>query len=1095
MKKQIWILLSFLTVVSVIFTWKYWEVFPIVNLSITMDKKEAIHEAQAFVHANQFDIRDYDVVTQFKEESMLQAFVELEGGGKQVFLDMIKNDYYQPYQWSVRFYKHGKISEYFVNFTPNGKLYEFSIKIPETEKGSALSKDKALEVVLRGLEQFAVDLSLYDLVEHNTVMQPSGRVDHKFVYERKDISLEKGRYRLELKVYGDIFAGLERKIKIPDEFTRRYQQMFADNKLLANVARNAAILIYVFIFLLMLALFFFQDLRFLQLKKHAYLGSAFWFIMFLTMINKWPFLWNFYSTEYSPLLFTCNQLATMIIISLLFSAFVYLLMILVDAADRYIFGWHIQFLKSWSTDAASSVQLFEMTVLGYMGAAIFLGYEVLYNLWTLKMGWWSPLGRLVDPNILSNYIPFLSPIGFAFQAGFWEEFACRGLPLAGIAFLTRNSKHEKRWFLLFFVLQAVIFGALHANYPQQPFYNRLIELMIPSFVFAVIYYVFGILPGIIMHFVYDAFLMCIPIWVSGLFIQKVLALLCMGIPLFVVVFAWYRNKMKLKQAPSSLYNHAQHYQDPLTDEVFVKRSVGYKLERKYVVLLIAIALMSVICSYLYLPHNFSNSRSKISGQQALKIAKHVVEQYGFTSDPAYISSVNFIRNNQTSENKFIWQTYGKTSYENLEQDYIPAHGWEILWKNFTGILEERAEMFGVTVSVDGEILKIVHSIPEFRHGADLDAKDAQKIALDFIKQVYGFEKDRLELVSCESKKHEHRRDYIVTYKDLKRYDFKPDLGQARIIVSLAGDKLQEIKRVIYVPEKWSRQENGRVMQDAILNTILYAIVLIFIIFAAYFSIQRFRLSIKFLIPIFALTACYVLFRSLNLLNAWDQILMTLSTAEPWVNQIVSLVSSYFIYYLAIGFVIITLLSLLIQNGARAICKTYLPWIIGLIFIGAAVQCLKFWFMNISVHMIPLDYESDYINYKIPAFGMLIAYFLYKVLLGSLELMSFSIIAQRLTTIYQALFFMLIGIVTSDLAMLSNISVWIASGICMGLVLYLLHRLIISHDLESVFLITFGASFVKLLPTVLFLAYPGILVQVGVSGVIFFIFIMYLYRKS
>lgn len=74
-------------------------------------------------------------------------------------------------------------------------------------------------------------------------------------------------------------------------------------------------------------------------------------------------------------------------------------------------------------------------------------------------------------------------------------------------------------------------------------------------------------------------------------------------------------------------------------------------------------------------------------------------------------------------------------------------------------------------------------------------------------------------------------------------------------------------------------------------------------------------------------------RSLNFLNAWNQILMTLSTAEPWMNQIVSMSSSYFVYYLAVGFSLITALSLLIKKGARSSCKVYWPWLLSLIGIG------------------------------------------------------------------------------------------------------------------------------------------------------------------
>ncbi|NIP59441.1 MAG: hypothetical protein GWM92_14035, partial [Gemmatimonadetes bacterium] len=59
----------------------------------------------------------------------------------------------------------------------------------------------------------------------------------------------------------------------------------------------------------------------------------------------------------------------------------------------------------------------------------------------------------------------------------------RAVPLAGAALLGERFGRRRLWIGSALVLQAVIFAAAHANYPQQPAYARLVELLIPSLVF------------------------------------------------------------------------------------------------------------------------------------------------------------------------------------------------------------------------------------------------------------------------------------------------------------------------------------------------------------------------------------------------------------------------------------------------------------------------------------------------------------------------------------------------------------------------------------------------------------------------------------
>ena len=83
----------------------------------------------------------------------------------------------------------------------------------------------------------------------------------------------------------------------------------------------------------------------------------------------------------------------------------------------------------------------------------------------------------------------------ALSAGVIEECLFRAIPLAGSTLLYRRFVVQSAtrpdppwwWAAATQVLQAVIFGAAHANYPAQPSYARLCELILPSFLFGHLY--------------------------------------------------------------------------------------------------------------------------------------------------------------------------------------------------------------------------------------------------------------------------------------------------------------------------------------------------------------------------------------------------------------------------------------------------------------------------------------------------------------------------------------------------------------------------------------------------------------------------------
>ena len=133
-------------------------------------------------------------------------------------------------------------------------------------------------------------------------------------------------------------------------------------------------------------------------------------------------------------------------------------------------------------------------------SALVAAFYYATNRW---LGWWQPSEVLTDPNILGSAIPALTPIAISLQAGFMEECVFRAIPLSLGALIGARYGHRTRASRIAVLVQALVFGGAHANYPGFPAYSRPVELILPSIVWALIYLRFGLLPTILLHATFD----------------------------------------------------------------------------------------------------------------------------------------------------------------------------------------------------------------------------------------------------------------------------------------------------------------------------------------------------------------------------------------------------------------------------------------------------------------------------------------------------------------------------------------------------------------------------------------------------------------
>src|SRR5690554_5073531 len=241
-----WIILFLLNIFAVYFIYHNLPAaLSLIEIDTKMSRSGSLAAADSLHTYLGVDLDDYRQATTFTSEPMLQSYVELKGGGKEAFREIIAGEEFHPYYWMVRHFRESEAREFNIYFTPAGKVWGFSERVPESEEGAALSREEAEAIAgYQARERWSVDLDSYVLIEAAQEEKPNGRIDHSFTYERQDVRIADAYYRLHLQVSGDRLTTLRRLVKIPDSFLKEYTEMRSFNNTLAMIASALAAVLY-----------------------------------------------------------------------------------------------------------------------------------------------------------------------------------------------------------------------------------------------------------------------------------------------------------------------------------------------------------------------------------------------------------------------------------------------------------------------------------------------------------------------------------------------------------------------------------------------------------------------------------------------------------------------------------------------------------------------------------------------------------------------------------------------------------------------------------------------------------------------------------
>lgn len=793
---------------------------PLVNLDVRMSRTEALAAGEALNARLKFAPAEARSAVQFNHDGATQNYVELEAGGRAAFAELTRGGVYSPYWWDVRLFAPGVIEEAVVRFKPDGtpagfvrRLAEAYVREPATKALDAAAARTLAET--RAKADWAVDFASYTLHDQAQSTLPSGRVDHTFVYERPE-RLGEARIRLRLAVAGDELVGVAPFVFVPESFNRRFQELRSANNLIATVASASAGLLYGVLGCILGSLWLLRR-HWLVWRPALVAGLVVAALLAVAQLANAPAAWYSADTVESPLTFWLKQGGAFLYI-LCGGAMGYTLAFMAaESLSRRAFPSHPQLWKLWSRDAGSTVEVAGRTAGGYLFVPIELALIAIFYYATNRwLGWWQPSEYLSDPNILSSAIPAASPIAISLQAGFMEECVFRAIPLALGALIGERFGRRGLGIAIAFVVQALIFGGAHANYPGLPAYSRPVELILPSMMWALIFLRFGLLPTILLHATFDLVLFSIPLFLidaPGARSQQALVIAAALVPAAIVLWRRAQNGAWTTLA-ERLRNGGWLPTLPAAGAAATAEPGTAVADRHAIVFQKALPLLGIagVAAWLaFTPFKPDAPTLSLSREDAIARADAALAARGVVPGAQWqrFAAIRLASDDasQWAWHKFIWQEKGADVYRKLIGTALPPPLWEVRYAMFDGDVADRAEEWRATIASDGSLRTLRHVLPQGRAGARPARDAALALAQREVRARFGVDPATLREAAADEERRQDRTDWSFMFTD-PAVDVGPG-AELRYVVTLGGDEITGSGRVVHVPETWLRAEQER----------------------------------------------------------------------------------------------------------------------------------------------------------------------------------------------------------------------------------------------------------------------------------------------
>lgn len=776
--------------------------FPEAAIEFRVNRDDSTPLATKFLADRAWSVSGYRHAAVFAYDDEAKVYLERTQGLTR--MNTLTRGPIHLWHWSHRWFKPQWKEEFRVDVTPAGQVVGFAHELPEAASGANLDSAAARALAEKFLvEVMRRDLAGLEFVDSVSEKRPA-RTDFSFTWKQKDVELGDGSLRLEVGVDGDQVAGYREFVKVPEGWTRDYEKLRSRNTAATLVDEVPWILLCIAGLAILI----------LRLRKRdvpIYLSLGFGLVAallyFLGQLNVFSLAEFDYHTTDSYVSFVSRYVGENIVAALALGAFIFLLVASTEPVYREAYPRLLSIRRYLSWQGLRTRSFFIANVVGIALTFFFFAYQTVFYLAAEKLGAWAP-ADVPFSDLLNTRFPWVMVLFIGFFPAVSEEIQFRAFAIPFLRKFLRSGP-------LAVVLSAFIWGFLHSNYPNQPFFIRGLEVGFGGIIVGLIMLRFGILATLIWHYSVDALYTAFLLLRSPnhyLMVSGGVAAGIMLIPLIVALAAYLKTGTFTEE--DALLNAAEKAPAPVPPE---EEAAPAAQPMTYQPLsqsrLILAGVLAVIFAALAIIPVYRFGKGIVlheSGQDALRIAGNFLRQRKI--DPATYRHVVWINDNVSSS--ALHYLAERKSLEQADQIYRQATRLA-LWavRYYRPLQKEEYQVFVDPVS--GEVFGFHHTLEDNAPGASLSPEQARGMAEQVVVE-HGYRLQDFELQSSDSTKRKAREDYTLVWQ-AKAGDPR-NVGDAhyRLAVDIAGDQVVGFSRSFKLPEEWERAEEGSNLVDIVL---------------------------------------------------------------------------------------------------------------------------------------------------------------------------------------------------------------------------------------------------------------------------------------
>ncbi|MFZ0821614.1 MAG: CPBP family intramembrane glutamic endopeptidase [Candidatus Acidiferrales bacterium] len=800
----------------------FFQAFPEASIHFEVTRDQALDTARQFLSEQHAALNGYESTIVFNVDDNAKTYLERTVGLEQA--NQLISTQVSVWYWEARFFRPEQKEEYRVDVSPSGRLVGFEHIVEESRSGARLERDAALAIAANFLRaQDPARFTQFDYVpEEANLQERPNRRDWSFTWElrgfRAPDSAQGAPYRLTVGLQGDQVSNLDEFLKVPETWTRGYENLRSANTFITNVALIPYMLLLGGAFWILYELSRRGVLRF---AGSLWLGMIFAILFFLMTVNTWPIMRAGYDTNSSYSSWTVEQLMFAALLSIGEALLVTIAFAPGEALYRNDFPKFLRLGALRKIPALQSKEFFRSCVIGVSLAAVHIGYVVVFYLVGKRFGVWAPQEVSYDQET-SSILPWLAPLVIGLYASASEEFLFR---MFAIPFLRRITKSR----ILAVVLPAFMWSFLHANYPQEPPYIRGIEIGIIGIVAGLVMLRWGILATLVWHYTVDATLGSLLLIRSANPYFRVSGALVAGAAFIPILHA---GVMYLRRGGfvvnEELLNAAEPLQAPAEADVAAAdqqsqpaTSANYRaMSAKLIWTLILCGIAGIlVIKFASTPAIGSFVRTSLDSKQAAAEADDIlrekhVDPSKFHRATAFVSNFDPIAQEFQIDplvNEFLRRKVGIESANRIYQSQVPQGFWRVRY-----FKSSEKEEYAVILQSSGQLYSVWHSLDERTPGAKLTKEEALARAESWLRSNRSIDFSQWELVEYSSEEKPDRLDHKFIWQNKSPVAGGPnpeDAAYARMDLHVVGDEISIFFDYFKIPDDWRRQqEHGTLLK-------------------------------------------------------------------------------------------------------------------------------------------------------------------------------------------------------------------------------------------------------------------------------------------